>query len=78
MEQRCLIMTQTSPRVATRLMELSDAEPLRIAEERILTLADAVRVLAGGLESRPTREPDLAEAARAARHAHELLLAGGF
>ena len=70
-------MTQSSRRSAVEFTELSDAERLRVAEERILTLADALRVLAGGLESRPTREPNLANAAREARHARELLRAGG-
>ena len=53
-------------------------ERLRIAEERIQGLADAVRVLAGGLEPRPTLEPDLNDASRAACHARELMVATGF
>jgi len=38
-------------------------------------LAEAVRVLSRGLESRPTEQPDSQRPGRAAAQAHELLLA---
>jgi hypothetical protein len=47
---------------------------VRILEERVSALADAIRVLARGLEDIPTIEPGQRRAADAARQAHELLL----
>jgi len=44
-------------------------------ESQVATLAEAIRVLAHGLESIPSHDTDLAEEApRGARMAHELLL----
>jgi uncharacterized protein (DUF2267 family) len=45
-------------------------------EKQISVLTDAVSALASGLEERPDTEPDAHRPAKAARHAHELLLAG--
>ncbi|HEY9473108.1 MAG TPA: hypothetical protein VIS06_04555 [Mycobacteriales bacterium] len=44
-------------------------------EEQVQVLAEAVRVLSRGLESRPTEQPDSQRPGRAAAQAHELLLA---
>lgn len=48
---------------------------IRRLEGQVSALADALRTLAHGLEERPDTEPDERRAARAARQAHELLLA---
>lgn len=57
-------------------------EPATVLEERVRrlevrteVLADAVRLLAHGLEDGPMAEPDAGGQAQAARRAHELLLA---
>lgn len=47
-------------------------------EAQVSALAEAMRTLAHGLEDRPDIEPDEHRAAKAARQAHELLLAGEF
>jgi hypothetical protein len=49
-------------------------ERLRMLEGRVTALADAVRVLAHGLEDLPTKEPAGKRAAEAARQAYDLLL----
>ncbi len=49
-------------------------ERVHVLEERVTALADAVRVLARGLEDIPTIEPGQRPAAEAARRAYELLL----
>jgi len=46
-------------------------------EAQVATLADAVRVLARGLENIPSEDVPPGEAARGARLAHELLLSQG-
>lgn len=46
-------------------------------EARVATPTEAVRALAQGLESIPSKDTPPAEAARGARLAHELLLSGG-
>ncbi|WP_030246308.1 MULTISPECIES: hypothetical protein [unclassified Streptomyces] len=46
-------------------------------EAQVATLAEAVRVLARGLENIPSQDVSPEEAARGARLAHELLLAQG-
>jgi hypothetical protein len=46
-------------------------------EGRVAVLAEAVRILAHGLEDLPTDEPAGNRAAQAARQAHDLLLAAG-
>jgi hypothetical protein len=45
-------------------------------ERQLSVLTEAVRTLVHGLEQRPDTEPDEHRTARAARQAHELLLAG--
>ncbi|GGO17856.1 hypothetical protein GCM10010116_36070 [Microbispora rosea subsp. aerata] len=50
---------------------------LDTAERHVRTLAEAVRVLAGGLEGGPLEEAGRARPEHAARLAHELLLAAG-
>ena len=50
-------------------------ERVRRLEERVAALTEALQVLVGGLEDRPTAEPGGRPAAEAARRAHELLLA---
>ncbi|GIH52670.1 hypothetical protein SAMN05421833_1464 [Microbispora rosea] len=50
---------------------------LDAAERQVRTLAEAVRVLAGGLEGGPLEEAGRARPEHAARLAHELLLAAG-
>jgi hypothetical protein len=59
-----------SPEVAVAALE----ERVRVLEERLAAVADAVRVLAHGLEDMPVAEPGGRPAAEAARRAHELLL----
>ncbi|MFF4346122.1 hypothetical protein [Streptomyces sp. NPDC001530] len=46
-------------------------------EAQVATLAEAVRVLARGLEDIPSKDVPPEEAARGARLAHELLLSQG-
>ncbi|MDW4909229.1 hypothetical protein RB628_28785 [Streptomyces sp. ADMS] len=46
-------------------------------EAQVATLAEAVRVLARGLENIPSKDVPPEEAARGARLAHELLLSQG-
>ncbi|MFF1272126.1 hypothetical protein ACFVZC_01645 [Streptomyces marokkonensis] len=46
-------------------------------ETQVATLAEAVRVLARGLEDIPSQDVSPEEAARGARLAHELLLSQG-
>ncbi|GGT00929.1 hypothetical protein [Streptomyces chromofuscus] len=46
-------------------------------EAQVATLAEAVRVLARGLENIPSEDVPPEEAARGARLAHELLLSQG-
>lgn len=46
-------------------------------EAQVATLAEAVRVLARGLENIPSEDVPPGEAARGARLAHELLLSQG-
>ena len=46
-------------------------------EEQVATLAGAVRALAQGLESIPSKDTPPEDAARGARLAHELLLSKG-
>jgi hypothetical protein len=50
------------------------AERVRLLESRVTVLADAIGVLARGLEDIPTAEPGQRPAARAARRAYDLLL----
>ncbi|MEU6414793.1 hypothetical protein [Microbispora sp. NPDC046933] len=50
---------------------------LDAAERQVRALAEAVRVLAGGLEGGPLEEAGRARPEHAARLAHELLLAAG-
>ena len=49
-------------------------ERMHLLEARVTALADAVRVLAHGLEDLPTTEPGQRPAAEAARRAYDLLL----
>jgi hypothetical protein len=49
-------------------------ERLHRLEDRVTALAEAVRVLAHGLEDLPTSEPGQRPAADAARRAYDLLL----
>lgn len=48
---------------------------VRSLERRVATLSDALLMLAGGLEGRPTSEPGEEPAVKAARQAYDLLLA---
>ncbi len=48
---------------------------VHVLEGRVTALADAVRILAHGLEDLPTSEPGGSRAAKAARQAYDLLLA---
>ena len=50
-------------------------ERVHLLEARMATLADAVDVLARGLEGGPLAEPDERKVVDAARQAHDLLLA---
>ena len=52
-------------------------ERVRVLEAQVAVLADAIRVLARGLEDVPTAEPGQRPAAEAARRAYDLLLAPG-
>ena len=61
---------QSGPGPATAALE----RRVHVLEERVMALADAVRVLARGLEDIPTIEPGQRRAADAARQAYELLL----
>jgi hypothetical protein len=49
-------------------------ERVHVLEERLTAVADAIRVLAHGLEDLPVAEPGRRPAAEAARRAYELLL----
>lgn len=64
-----------------RLMREPKSDPaakaldgLRRLEARVDALAEAVEVIARGLEGSPTAEPENHPAREAARRAHELLL----
>ena len=61
---------QTGPGPAPAALE----GRVHILEERVTALADAIRVLARGLEDIPIIEPGPGRAADAARQAYELLL----
>ena len=61
---------QRHPEVAVAALE----ERVRGLEGRLAAVADAVRVLAHGLEDLPVAEPSSRPAADAARRAYELLL----
>ncbi|MFD0274217.1 hypothetical protein ACFVHB_09955 [Kitasatospora sp. NPDC127111] len=55
----------------------STVERLELLEARVQALGQAVRALIQGLEDLPDQEPDPDRVGRAARLAHELLLAKG-
>ena len=61
---------QGNPELAVAALE----EHVRGLEDRLTAVADAVRVLAHGLEDLPVAEPGGPPAAEAARRAYELLL----
>jgi hypothetical protein len=61
---------QRNPEPALTALE----ERMRVLEGRLEVVADAVRVLAHGLEDQPVAEPGGRPAAAAARRAYELLL----
>jgi hypothetical protein len=61
---------ERDPEVAVAALE----ERVRGLEDRLTTVADAVRVLAHGLEDLPVAEPGGRPAAEAARRAYDLLL----
>jgi hypothetical protein len=48
---------------------------VRVLEDRMSTIAEAIRILARGLEGSPTAEPGEKPVAESARRANELLLA---
>ncbi len=50
-------------------------ERVHLLEVRVAALAEALQILARGLEDLPTAEPGGQPAAEAARRAHDLLLA---
>ena len=52
-------------------------ERVLVLEDRVTALAEALRVLAHGLEDLPTTEPAGWRAAEAARQAYDLLLVAG-
>ncbi|MGW2250947.1 hypothetical protein ACWCXH_12180 [Kitasatospora sp. NPDC001660] len=55
----------------------SAVERVELLEAQVQALGQAIRALIQGLEDIPDQEPDPERPARAARHAHELLLAQG-
>jgi hypothetical protein len=61
---------QGDPELAVAALE----ERVRVLEDRLAAVADAVRVLVHGLEDLPVAEPGGRPAAEAARRAYELLL----
>ena len=61
---------QRDPELSVTALE----ERVHMLEERLTAVADAVRVLAHGLEDVPIAAPGGRPAAEAARRAHELLL----
>ncbi|HYA52741.1 MAG TPA: hypothetical protein VEG33_16405 [Streptosporangiaceae bacterium] len=61
---------QRNPELAVAALE----ERVRVLEDRLAAVVDAVRVLAHGLEDVPVAEPGGRPAAEAARRAYELLL----
>ena len=61
---------QRNPELAVAELE----EHVRVLEDRLAAVVDAVRVLAHGLEDVPVAEPGGRPAAEAARRAYELLL----
>jgi hypothetical protein len=61
---------QRDPQVAVAALE----ERVRVLEGRLAAVADAVRVLAHGLEDQPMAEPRGRPGAEAARRAYELLI----
>lgn len=69
-------MTQNHPEEPDATT-LGSEDRLSKLEAQVATLAEAVRVLARGLESIPSEDVPPEEAARGARLAHELLLAQG-
>lgn len=58
----------------TRESPAAVEERVHALEGRVTVLAEAVRVLAHGLEDLPTSEPGGSRAAQAARQAYDLLL----
>ncbi|HUY49392.1 MAG TPA: hypothetical protein VMV92_27320 [Streptosporangiaceae bacterium] len=61
---------QRNPELPVAALE----ERVHVLEERLTAVADAIRVLAHGLEDLPIAEPGGRPAAEAARRAYELLL----
>ena len=61
---------QPNPDAAAAALE----ERVRVLEERLTAVSDAIGVLAHGLEDLPMAEPGGRPAAEAARRAYELLL----
>ncbi len=61
---------QRSPELALTAL----AERVQVLEGRLAAVADAVSVLAHGLEDLPTAKPGGRTTAEAARRAHDLLL----
>ncbi|WP_354637270.1 hypothetical protein [Kitasatospora camelliae] len=55
----------------------SAVERVELLEAQVQALGQAIRALIQGLEEIPDQEPDPKRSARAARLAHELLLAQG-
>ncbi|MGW0230631.1 DUF2267 domain-containing protein [Actinopolymorpha singaporensis] len=70
---------QTAERVPSQRNRAEAAVNERLAdfERHLQALTEAVRVLAVGMEEVPVDEPSTQRAARAARRAHQLLLAAG-
>jgi len=68
----CMSMSADSPSAAYGTAELT--ERVRRLEDQMAALAEAVEVLARGLESSPIAEPRNRHVEEAARRAHELLL----
>jgi hypothetical protein len=61
---------QGDPELAVAALQ----ERVHVLEDRLAAVAEAVRVLAHGLEDLPTAEPGRRPTAEAARQAYELLL----
>lgn len=66
---------ETPPAATPERAETSLESRLERLEEKMSSMAEAITVLARGLEEPPGQEPDAERSARAARLAHEILLA---
>jgi hypothetical protein len=65
----------TSPHERREAATSALQERVHLLEVRVAALTEALQILARGLEDLPTAEPGGRPAAKAARKAHEVLLA---